>query len=189
MGAPLISPQFLPGRGRPGLRDSRRGGRPRPPIAFGRRIISLALLALAIFTFLAPDSSPARVNNLGHRMMCVCGCNQILLECNHVGCSYSDRMREELVAAVDRGDNDDMTLQWFVQKYGTTVIAAPTNQGFNRVAWIIPYLVLALGIVMTAVIVRAWKSKPLLAHPAAVQPATGPDLDRFRAQAQRETDL
>ncbi len=88
----------------------------------------------------------ARFNDLGHRMMCVCGCNQILLECNHVGCTYSDRMRAELVAAVDRGDNDDLTLQSFVQKYGPPVLAAPTKTGFDRVAWVAPYLALVLGL-------------------------------------------
>jgi cytochrome c-type biogenesis protein CcmH len=159
------------------------------PAVPGRKIFSAIFLVITVLSLLGADSSPARVNDLGHRMMCVCGCNQILLECNHVGCSYSDRMRDELVAAVDRGDNDDLTLQWFVQKYGTAVIAAPTNKGFNRVAWIIPYLVLVLGIVLTAGIVRAWKSKPLLAHAGVVRPAQGPDLDHFREQIRRETNL
>src|SRR6202041_1311372 len=109
---------------------------------FLKRSAQLILLAAAFVTLLGAGDQSARVNDLGHRVVCVCGCNQILLECNHVGCSYSDRMRAELVAAVDRGDNDDMTLQGFVQKYGTTVMAAPTKAGFNRVAWIMPYFVL-----------------------------------------------
>ena len=78
-------------------------------------------------------------DDLGHRLMCVCSCNQILLECNHVGCNYSDRMRGELMTAIQRGDSDDLTLQAMVQNYGPTVIAAPTSTGFNRVAWIMPY--------------------------------------------------
>lgn len=155
-----------------------------------RKLLSCALLLVAVFAFMAAgDESAARVNDLGHRMMCVCGCNQILLECNHVGCNYSDRMRGELIAAVDRGDNDDLTLQWFVQKYGTTVIAAPTTKGFDRIAWVIPYLLLVLGIVMTAGVVRAWKSKPLLAAPGAVRPVQGSELDRFRQQAREDTRL
>ncbi len=98
-----------------------------------RRVPLLALLCLAIMVLLGAGDESARFNDLGHRMMCACGCNQILLECNHVGCAYSDRMRAELVAAVDRGDSDDLTLQGFVQKYGPTVLAAPTKSGFNRV--------------------------------------------------------
>src|SRR5205085_5391598 len=109
------------------------------------RRFGVALLTIVVGTcLLGANGDHARFNDLGHRMMCVCGCNQILLECNHVGCAYSDRMRAELIAAVDRGDNDDLTLQGFVQKYGTTVMAAPTKAGFNRVAWIMPYLILVL---------------------------------------------
>ena len=67
----------------------------------------------------------ARFTSLGHKLMCVCGCNQVLLECNHVGCQYSDRMRSELAANVERGDSDDLVLQAFVQKYGPTVLPRP----------------------------------------------------------------
>jgi cytochrome c-type biogenesis protein CcmH/NrfF len=149
----------------------------------------LILLALAVFTLLGAGDESARVNDLGHRMMCVCGCNQILLECNHVGCSYSERMRAELVAAVDRGDNDDMTLQGFVQKYGTTVMAAPSKAGFNRVAWIMPYLVLVLGLATVTLIVRAWRSRPLVLPIGAVAAVHGAELDRFRNQARKDTEI
>jgi cytochrome c-type biogenesis protein CcmH len=121
--------------------------------------------------------------------MCVCGCNQILLECNHVGCAYSERMRGELIAAVDRGDNDDLTLQGFVQKYGTTVMAAPTKTGFNRVAWIMPYLVLVLGLAMVTLIVRTWRSRPLVLPAGAVAAVHGAELEHFRDQARKDTEI
>ena len=149
----------------------------------------IALLAVAIFGFLGAGDESARVNDLGHRMMCVCGCNQILLECNHVGCAYSDRMRGELIAAVDRGDNDDLTLQVFVQKYGPTVMAAPSKTGFNRVAWITPYLALALGLTMVIFIVRAWRARPLVLPAGAVAPVEGAELEHFREQARRDTEI
>ena len=126
-----------------------------------RRTSQTALLCLSVLLFLGAGDSGARFNDLGHRMMCVCGCKQILLECNHVGCAYSDRMRGELLASLDRGDSDDLTLQAFVQKYGTTVIAAPTTKGFDRVAWIMPFVALAFGFVALIMIVRAWKNRPV----------------------------
>ena len=156
---------------------------------FLKRSAQLIALALALFTLLGAGDESARVNDLGHRMMCVCGCNQILLECNHVGCAYSDRMRAELVAAVDRGDNDDLTLQSFVQKYGTTVMAAPTKTGFNRVAWIMPYLVLVVGLAMVTLIVRAWRSRPLVLPAGAVAAVRGAELERFRNQARKDTEV
>lgn len=153
------------------------------------RIAQLSLVLVAIFTFLGAGDESARFKDLGHRLMCVCGCSQILLECNHVGCNYSERMRGELMTALDNGDNDDLTLQSFVQKYGTTVLAAPTKAGFNKVAWIMPYVALVLGFGITIFLVRAWKSRALPAMAGGVQPVTGPELDQFREQARRETDL
>lgn len=158
----------------------------RVPLRF-RRLLQLTLLVVSVISLAGAGDESARFSDLGHRMMCVCGCNQILLECNHVGCQYSDRMRGELMASLDRGDNDDLALQAFVQKYGTTVLAAPTNKGFNRVAWIIPYVVLLLGLAATMAIVRVWRGRqtvPVIAtHPGDTA------FDSYRRQAQQETEL
>jgi len=153
------------------------------------RIGQLALVLVAIFTLLGAGDESARFKDLGHRLMCVCGCSQILLECNHVGCTYSDRMRGELMTALDAGNNDDLTLQTFVQKYGTTVLAAPTTAGFNKVAWIMPYVALLLGLGATIFLVRTWKSRYRPAMAGGVRPVTGAERDQFREQARRETEL
>ena len=160
-----------------------------------RRAAQVGLLCLAIFAFLGAGDENARFSDLGHRLMCVCGCNQILLECNHVGCNYSDHMRDELIAAINHGDNDDLVLQAFIQKYGTTVLAAPTQTGFNRVAWIMPYLALVLGLGVVVMVVGAWRRNP--PPPPSGSGGSGPsgpssgdpDLERFRDQAQRETEI
>jgi len=52
-----------------------------------------------------------------------------------------------------------------VQKYGPTVLAAPSAQGFNRVAWIMPFAVLLLGILGTMMLVRNWKLDAILYCP------------------------
>ena len=153
------------------------------------RIAQLCFLSFALLLFLGAGDESARVNDLGHRMMCVCGCNQILMECNHVGCAYSSRMRNELVAAIDRGDNDDLVLQSFVQKYGTTVIAAPTTKGFNRVAWIMPYLALVGGIVGVTLIVRGWRGGGGPGNSSGTGGGTAdPELYSYREQARKETE-
>jgi len=110
-----------------------------------RRISTSLLLITFSVLLLGATGDRARFNDLGHRMMCVCGCNQILLECNHVGCTYSDRMREQLSAAIQQESNDENILQTFVKEYGTTVLAAPTMRGFDRVAWIMPFAVFLAG--------------------------------------------
>jgi cytochrome c-type biogenesis protein CcmH/NrfF len=144
--------------------------------------------SIALPVILRHDS--ARFKDLGHRMMCVCGCGQVLLECNHVGCQYSDKMRGELLAAIDKGNNGDLILQGFVQQYGPAVIAAPTTSGFNRVAWIMPFAALALGISFVVYVVRSWKNRPSPVLADGLVPVRhGGELDEFRQKARRETDL
>jgi len=153
------------------------------------RAAQLLLVIVALFTFMGVGDEDARFNQLGHHLICVCGCSQILLECNHVGCMLSDRMRGELMDALNRGDNDDLALQSFIQKYGTTVVAAPSTSGFGRVAWIMPFVALFAGLASVVLIVRAWKNRPAPALADGIQPLHGAELERYRDQADKETDL
>src|SRR5580692_7621212 len=91
-----------------------------------RKFTQTLVLCLAVFALLGAGDPATRFNEIGHQMMCICSCNQILLECNHVGCPSSDGMRNELMASLTRGDSDSLVEQAFVQKYGPTVLAAPT---------------------------------------------------------------
>src|SRR6202040_4412055 len=118
----------------------------------GRKLAQTLLLCAAVVSLLGAGDPASRFNEIGHQMMCICGCKQILLECNHVGCPDSDGMRNELMAALTRGDSDSLVEQSFVQKYGPTVLAAPTNAGFNRTAWIVPFAALGLGFVVVVTV-------------------------------------
>ena len=132
----------------------------------------------------------ARFNDLGHRMMCTCSCNQVLLECNHVGCPISGGMRQELQARIDRGDNDGLVLQAFVQKYGAVVLAAPTATGFNRIAWIMPFLVLTTGLGGAALLIRRWRLRQAQVHPvSSTGVAETAALEQWRETIRRETEL
>lgn len=154
-----------------------------------KRLHLIPALLLGVLLLLGAGDDSARIDHIGHQLMCVCGCNQVLLECNHVGCSYSTRMRDELTAAVTRGDSDNNVLQWFIQTYGTTVLTVPSDHGFNRLAWIMPYLALVVGIGLVVFIVAVWKKRPLALHSSVPTAVRGVELDRFRDQARRETQL
>jgi len=154
-----------------------------------RRTLHCSLLCLAILTLVGAGDPASRFNEIGHQLMCICGCHQILLECNHVGCPDSDGMRNELMAAVGRGDSDSLVQQAFVQKYGPTVLAAPTNTGFNRTAWIVPFVALFAGMLAVVAVVRSWKNRPAPAIADGLRPVRGADLEKFRAQADKETEV
>lgn len=205
-----------------------------------KRVLQLVCLAAVIVLFVGADTNQ-RFETLGHRMMCQCGCNQVLLECNHVGCTVSEQMRKEMTAALTTGQlpaesqnsrqqsrekdgaaiagattsggpqnpsgtasgggtgggdkvlkaslSDDDILQAFVNKYGPVVLAAPTATGFNRVAWIVPYLALVLGFGLVAVIVKKWKGRPQPLAVGAAASVSTEQMDEFRRRARQETEL
>ena len=153
------------------------------------RLLHCGLLCIAVFALTSAGDPATRFNELGHQMMCICSCGQILLECNHVGCPSSDGMRNELMTAVSRGDSDSLVEQSFVQKYGPTVLAAPTAKGFDRAAWIVPFVALALGLSIVVFVIRSWKNRPAPAIADGLRSVPGAELEQFRDQARKETDL
>ena len=171
------------GRGSLASASSRIAPRPLRFNLWRRGFQVMAVSLTAVLLMGAGDD--ARFNKLGHNLMCACGCRQILLECNHVGCSYSDRMRDELSTALTRGDSDDLVLQAFVQKYGPTVLAAPPATGFNLVAWVMPFAVFFSAMGFAVLVVLRWKQR----GPAAAPAADSPELDAMRLRARRETEL
>jgi len=169
--------------GAPRLADFARRGRLRS------KSLQISLLCATVFALVSASDPATRFTEIGHQMMCICGCNQILLECNHVGCPASDGMRNELMAALNRGDSDSLVEQSFVQKYGPTVLAAPTAKGFDRAAYIIPFAALVFGFGLIAFVIRTWKNRPAPAIAGGLNPAPGAEFDQFRDQARKETDL
>jgi cytochrome c-type biogenesis protein CcmH/NrfF len=149
------------------------------------RISQIGLLALLLVFTMGSADIAVRYNDLGHKMMCACGCGQILIECNHLGCPDSDRMLGELRTAISKGESDTAILETFQAKYGPTILAAPMLTKFNIVAWIVPPVVLLIGIFGTITLVRKWKLRtvPTPAH-SSIE-----GFDRIRDQIRKETEL
>jgi cytochrome c-type biogenesis protein CcmH len=151
-----------------------------------KRSIHILLLLTVAFSMLGAGAPDTRFQRLGGKMMCTCGCAQMLLECNHVGCPDSPRLIGELHQQLDAGMTDAGILTWFADKYGPTVLAAPLRDNlFDRTTWYIPGLVLVLGIIGVILLVRYWKSR--LPPPANPLPHT-PSTDALRDRIRNETE-
>lgn len=144
----------------------------------------------AIFLMAAPvfaQSSP-HAKEVGGKLLCVCGCNQILTACNHVGCTYSHDMLKEVDDRVSRGESDSLILQSFVQEYGPTVLAEPPAHGFNWAAWIMPVLVPLIALILVWQLVRRWRVRGVPV-PAGGAPAVSPELlSRARRDIDKDLD-
>jgi cytochrome c-type biogenesis protein CcmH/NrfF len=153
-----------------------------------RQILRYAIapvVAMVMIGSMGATDPGGRYQKLGHEMMCTCGCNEILLECNHVSCPDSPHMVAELRADVDAGQSDHQILSAFQAEYGPTVLAAPMLTHFNMIAWIVPPALLLLGILGTLALVRKWRLRAApIPAPAAVE-----GFDALRSRIRKETEL
>ena len=156
----------------------------RMPKIFARRGVQAFAVGLLGIVLMAAADPSTRFARVGHQMMCVCGCNQVLLECNHVGCPDSSRMIGELQAQIANGSADTAVLNWFAAKYGPTVLGAPIRGGFDRVAWIAPFAVFLLATVGTALLVRRFSGRKTV----AVAGVPVGEADVLRERIRKETE-
>ena len=86
-------------------------------------------------------------------IVCVCGtCPHLKLsDCQ---CSTAERMRGELKEQLAQGKDSAQVRQYFIDAYGSQEpLGAPLDEGFNRLAWIFPYVLgtsflVGLGVVV-----------------------------------------
>ena len=80
-------------------------------------------------------------------LVCMCGSpgcgKKILAECT---CATAAATREELKRLLAEGLTRDEVLQFYIDKHGSQeALAAPLDEGFNRLAWLFPYLLATTG--------------------------------------------
>jgi hypothetical protein len=137
------------------------------------------------FSMGATDTG-ARYNDLNHRLMCTCGCAETsgrVQPCWLHG--VRTRRAEELLrAGLAAGKSDKEILDSFVAKYGAVVLAAPSKEGFDLVAWIAPFAVFAAALLGTILLVRRWS----FGKTQSAAQATDPAMDALVEKIRRETD-
>jgi cytochrome c-type biogenesis protein CcmH/NrfF len=145
------------------------------------RVFAICLVAVLA---MGASSNAARFDDIGHKLMCTCGCGQVLLQCNHLGCPSLSRETAELQSDLANGQSDNAILIAFQNEYGPTVLAAPMFTKFNMIAWIMPPLLLLLGIAGTVMLVRRWRLR------AAGMPPVEPDpeIEKMREKIRKETE-
>jgi cytochrome c-type biogenesis protein CcmF len=76
-------------------------------------------------------------------ILCMCGgCKSPLNDCPMLYCHMREPEKAILHDLVEQGRTRDQIVASFIQRYGgQDVLGAPLDQGFNRLAWLFPYLV------------------------------------------------
>jgi cytochrome c-type biogenesis protein CcmF len=114
-------------------------------------------------------------------IICMCGgCGR-----KRIGdfcCAKASAMRGEVAKLLDAGKTREEIYQYFIAQYGSQEpLGAPIDKGFNRLAWLFPYLVGASGAVAVAFVARRWSRResdtPDPAGSPVEDPALGSRLD------------
>ncbi len=100
----------------------------------------------------------------------------------------SAQMRLLVREKLEQGETRDEILQFFVERYGEAVLAAPVKSGFNLIVWLTPILGIFIGgIILWVIIRRSVKGKDKFS--TELLPPTPGDSHDERYRRQLEKDL
>lgn len=122
------------------------------------RLIKKFGIALAIFFLFV---SPARAegdtaSDISTKIMCQCGCTMILSTCQ---CETRDEMMALIDQKLAEGQSGEQIIAYFVSAYGERVLSAPTKEGFNLTAWILPFAAILGGGGIVYLAIRKWLNR------------------------------
>lgn len=152
-----------------------------------RRLRTSLLVFAAAALMLGQGGIPlenARVRALGEQLVCLCGCGSSVTSCNMLQCHFSEPAREKLLTMVNAGMSDAAILDAFVKENGPRVLMKPPAEGFNLVGWVMPFVALAIGLVIVWWFIRRFR-KPLAATGPAPDSAL---LARYQERIDKDLD-
>src|SRR5262249_47389998 len=79
---------------------------------------------------------------------------------NHPTCSFSVPLRTEIEGMINRGMSRDAIIGFYRQKFGEKILSAPTTEGFNLLAWTMPFAAIVVGGGLIALAFTRWRHAP-----------------------------
>ncbi len=115
-----------------------------------------------------PSMTVLERDDLEHRIKCQCGCVLDVYTCRTTdfSCSVSPAMHSDVMALVDGGYSAPEILAAFQAVYGERVLMAPLRTGFNWVGYGLPFVVIGVGALGIASLIRRWRSPVAIAAAA-----------------------
>jgi cytochrome c-type biogenesis protein CcmH len=137
--------------------------RPLAPLAL--RAVPIVTL---IVTLIVPILVPIRIaraaatsrQEIAEGLTCQCGCGLTVANCNHPNCSFSVPMREHIDTMLAHGMGRAEIIAYFRKQYGEKILSAPTTQGFNLLAWTMPFAALLVGGGLVVLMMGRWRGGP-----------------------------
>jgi cytochrome c-type biogenesis protein CcmH/NrfF len=149
---------------------------------FKSSFLLLVLVAASMAQTGTPLTNPS-VRRIGEQLMCQCGCGATVTGCNMINCHFSEPVRQKILTMVNAGKPDSEIIDSFVKEYGKVILMKPTAEGFDLMAWIMPFVGLAFGLLVLWYVIRRF-SRP---RPASSGPQMSTaDYDRYRERIEKD---
>jgi len=71
----------------------------------------------------------------------------------------AEEMRREIRALVAAGKSEQEILDFYVAQYGERILTTPPNRGFNRLVYILPWVIALAGVAAVALVMRKWLAR------------------------------
>jgi len=157
--------------------------KPGKPLTLAAALLAISL-GVAAVSLAASIAAKTSVQDVSEGLTCQCGCGLTVANCNHPQCEFAVPVRTRIEGMIANGMSRPQIIAWFRTQYGEKVLSAPTTEGFNLVAWIMPFAALIAGGLAIFFAFGRWRSKAAVA-PVAVG-AFDPELKRRLEQELRE---
>jgi cytochrome c-type biogenesis protein CcmH/NrfF len=108
---------------------------------------TLLAVAMLVSLALAYDGDAHRVESLAAKLLCNCGCGDVLAECSHTKCTTKGSLKHQLADATQHGQTDEQILELMGTRHGATILLTPAFRGFNTLLWIVPITLSGFGFV------------------------------------------
>jgi cytochrome c-type biogenesis protein CcmH len=146
-------------------------------------LVAAGMITGATMTLAAEPKTTVQAVSEG--LTCQCGCGLTVANCNHPQCEFSVPVRTQIEAMIGKGMGGADVIAYFRGKYGEKILSAPTREGFNLLAWILPFAMLAAGSGIIFVAVARWHAKPPTPSPIAANDNVDNDSE-LRRRLERE---
>ncbi|MBX9599943.1 MAG: cytochrome c-type biogenesis protein CcmH [Bryobacteraceae bacterium] len=147
--------------------------------------VSLLLLAVTVLSlaqngqqFVTPE-----IKRVGQKLACLCrSCKNTVADCPMLECHYAKPAREVIAAKQAQGVSDQAIINEFTKKEGLQALAVPPAEGFNVLAWVMPFAAIGVGLLAIWWFIRRFSARK--AVPANdIDPAL---LDRYHDEIEKD---
>jgi cytochrome c-type biogenesis protein CcmH len=143
--------------------------------------VALLICTDAILSF-ASSARPS-VQEVSEGLTCQCGCGLTVANCNHPQCEFSVPVRQKIEQMIAQGMGRSQIIAAFRAQYGEKILSAPTVEGFNLLAWIMPFAAVLAGCFIIVGALGRWRS-----NQANRSKAADPDRSEYDSDLRRRLE-